>query len=117
MTGLELRECWEEGVRTAVPRFTPGAAAAPEAEVPAGRAAVTVRGNGGPLDRPDPMRLRGFVPLDELASANPPAAAGQSPNPSSAPATTDAAPPLPPALLADVLDWESRPTLFGEPER
>ena len=48
------------------------------------------------------MRLRGFVPLDELLPPEP----------------RDAPPSLPPAILADVPEgWETRTTLFGDAER
>jgi hypothetical protein len=78
--------------------------------------AVVSRGAGGPLDRPDPMRLRGFVPLDELV----PTPSGDrdmegAPAPSSRAA---AKPPTPAAAIGDALErWDSRTSLFGEPER
>ena len=67
---------------------------------------TSVRGDGGPLDRPNPMRLRGFVPLDELDAVEP-AAPTQTPEPRV----------VPPRLLAEgVDDWERRVSLFGELE-
>jgi hypothetical protein len=66
------------------------------------------------------MRLRGFVPLDDLVAAEAPA---QSPTPFEPPAArpTPAQTPqprdVPPRLLAEgVDDWERRVSLFGELE-
>lgn len=47
------------------------------------------------------MRLRGFVPLDELTP----------------PASSQPAPTLPPAILSDGSGaWETRTSLFGDPD-
>lgn len=91
LSGLELRGCWEEGARHAPAPPDDGGVARSASK-------ATPRGNGGPLDRPDPMRLRGFVPIDELT---PPAA--------------PEVPALPPQVLADAAEpWETRTSLFGD---
>ena len=104
LTGVELRPCWEEGPRAGQPQasvLTPAALDGGGREPRDRRTAAVVRGDGGPLDRPDPMRLRGFVPLDELARPEP--------------LETPSSPP--PAILADAPQgWETRTTLFGDAE-
>jgi hypothetical protein len=110
LTGLELRPCWEEGARAGA--TTRGGSArgleANDAAPDSGRrrAAVTSRGGGGPLDRPDPMRLRGFVPIDELTAA-PTRGAVEAP-PAESPE------PVPPVALRDGPDWASQASLFGD---
>ena len=133
LTGLELRACWEEGRRTGAPfgSIAPSSGAQPPVAGPALHivqesqprgAAVAVRGDRGPLDRPDPMRLRGFVPVDELMAAPltptpvplaPAAAAPESEAPLRAgSASTGSVPPVAPPE-----PWEVRTSLFGEVER
>ena len=77
---------------------------------------TTVRGDGGPLDRPDPMRLRGFIPIEELeSSARPDAAVAPEPRTSRRKPTPVAAPPVKRAdRPLPVDDWETRVSLFGE---
>jgi len=94
------------------------------------RQSTRARGDGGPLDRPDPMRLRGFVPLDELIAIQP-SGSGDSRDdaPAAAPgsvrkrggdsggAAKIAPQVVPPAVLPDAFDdWERRISLFGELE-
>ncbi len=132
LTGLELRACWEEGRRgapIAVPTGPPVAGAHSEGEPapPSGAATngvpsrtwTAVRGDGGPLDRPDPMRLRGFVPLDQLAGPTDPPA--PEPTKPAAREVRDAPDASRPAFRASdrasaVDDWEARVSLFGEAE-
>jgi hypothetical protein len=64
LSGLELRACWEEGRRVAAGAQAKAGSTA--AAVPDRRPEAVTRGDGGPLDRPNPMRLRGFVPVDQL---------------------------------------------------
>lgn len=87
------------------------------------------RGDGGPLDRPNPMRLRGFVPVDEL-TIEPPSALASAPTPEIptflAPEVRTPRPPdvraperppraVPGRLPPDSADeWEKRVSLFGE---
>lgn len=91
---------------------------------------TTVRGDGGPLDRPDPMRLRGFIPIEDVD----PNLAGQAADPpmrrAARPRRASGGPPAtgePPARVATpvvrragrrvpVDDWEARVSLFGEAE-
>jgi hypothetical protein len=118
LTGLEMRACWEEGRRSVAttPAATPPAtgAAPSSAMPPRGRGTAGVTGGGrGPLDRPDPMRLRGFVPLDELV---PPAPGNANATP--APEPPPVAPPAPSPALGDPLErWEARTSLVGDAER
>jgi hypothetical protein len=131
LTGLELRACWEEGRRVAAgPGATAGRAPTGAGDPAERRSGAVVRGNGGPLDRPDPMRLRGFVPLDELVQLEQTAAARPShsdavpgppmtePNPPGG-----SVPPTPPPGRANAAEswpggesWAGRITLFGDPE-
>jgi hypothetical protein len=87
------------------------------------------RGDGGPLDRPNPMRLRGFVPVDEL-TLEPPSPLASAPAPEiatiRAPEVRTPGPPdvraperplraVPGRLPHDSADeWEKRVSLFGE---
>ena len=83
------------------------------------------RGGGGRLDRPNPMRLRGFVPLDELILEPPgrtavpgaPAAPGKTAAPDAAavPGPEQSARSAPRRVMPDSADdWEKRVSLFGE---
>ena len=111
LTGLELRACWEEGRRSAttLPAPVPGDALPDDGR--SRRPSTFVRGDGGPLDRPNPMRLRGFVPVEELALQPDPAPLEP------APPGAAGAPAMPPPVLMDALDdWERRVSLFGEAE-
>ncbi|HEX3265900.1 MAG TPA: hypothetical protein VHR16_09560 [Candidatus Limnocylindrales bacterium] len=121
LTGLELRACWEEGRRPTAPfgSIAPSSGAQPPVAGPALHvvqappdrdSSAAVRGGGGPFDRPDPMRLRGFVPLDELSQLGR-ADAGSAP--------ADPAPPAPRStpVVDPVQRWDSRTSLFGEVER
>jgi hypothetical protein len=114
LTGLELRACWEEGRRAAA---DPGPVTnVPMPDATPRRSWTTVRGDGGPLDRPDPMRLRGFVPIEEVQGpevvAEGPPIPKRSPRPRrgkvAAPVVRRADRPVP------VDDWEARVSLFGE---
>ena len=62
------------------------------------------------------MRLRGFVPVEELAmEKRPPEEARAAPAP--APALRETIKPLPRPVLPDGIDdWERRVSLFGEAE-
>jgi hypothetical protein len=102
LTGLELRPCWEEDAGS---RASHGREEAPDGG--RRRPEATIRGGGGPLDRPDPMRLRGFVPIDELAGAPLRLSAGEAPGDGPHEA-------VPPAVLRDGPDWASQSSLFGE---
>ena len=110
LTGLEQRACWEEGRRIGVESGGPEAGSDAGTERRERRPGAFVRGDGGPLDRPNPMRLRGFVPLDELL--DPSAASVEPPASSPAPASVPHA-----ALAEPVAGWDRRTSLFGEPER
>jgi hypothetical protein len=131
LTGRELRACWEEGGRAgAVPPAIAGdSVGAPDGEAVPRRAVAVAHGGGGPLDRPNPMRLRGFVPVEEL-TLEPPSATASAAS-SEAPATgapevrrkaapDRRAPKLPPRAVARRLlpdgadEWEKRVSLFGE---
>lgn len=134
LSGLELRSCWEEGRRVAVeegagpgqlPRQDtdgPEGDAEPDVarrDAPAHRTWVAVRGDGGPLDRPNPMRLRGFVPIEDVGPSKAPAA-----TPDGARAASRVSRPKRPAVALPVIrstngalpadDWEARVSLFGE---
>ena len=128
LTGRELRACWEEGRRAvAEPGPTDGTAltlgrvvpVAPVRELPERRSWTSVRGDGGPLDRPDPMRLRGFVPIEDLgptgavpADPQPARRAGRAKELKRAKASTPAV--RRGTRLVPVDDWETRVSLFGE---
>jgi len=96
--------------------------AQPAAEQRPGRAPTTsVLREGGPLDRPDPMRLRGFVPVDEPplpAERQPRASRGRrrrsdgDPRDGSSVARRPHKPAEAPGSAID--DWEQRVSLFGE---
>src|SRR5215211_4684313 len=128
LTGLELRACWEERRRAASMPLSPGGAQ-PDAEQRPGRAPTTpVRRDGGPLDRADPMRLRGFVPIEDLAEDIPRDGGRTSELPGTAPGprkrrsggrpSDDSRVVSPPPALAEnvggIDDWEKRVSLFGE---
>jgi hypothetical protein len=108
LTGLELRACWEQGRRAAAGSGSMAAAGTSAGATDGRRNAAVARGNGGPREPPNPMRLRGFVPLDELM---PPA---QTVEPS------DVAPvvaSIPPAAIPEPTDrWAGRTNLFGDAE-
>ena len=133
LTGLELRACWEEGRRAALePDAGPGPTKAAIPDAPSRRTWAIVRGDGGPLDRPDPMRLRGFIPLEQLevpgqaVAVNaaqesvpaPPAKAvlAAKPAPRRKRATVDATTTRRADRLLPGDDWEARVSLFGEAE-
>jgi hypothetical protein len=131
-----MRACWEEGRRaTAEPALAPldanepmdadrGLAAGGRVGAPTRPGATERRtwtavraGGGGPLDRPDPMRLRGFIPIEELEApsaapqtSEPPTRRGsrRQPREVAAPQVRHADRPIP------VDDWETRVSLFGE---
>ena len=128
LTGLELRACWEEGRRSTAPfgSIAPASGAQPPVAGPALHVVqaprervdgAVVRGRRGPLDRPDPMRLRGFVPLDELVAS--PAGAGGSASSEDSPSAAAVLPPVPgPGVVIDPVErWDGRTSLFGEVER
>jgi hypothetical protein len=99
----------------------PGGPAAADAE-PARRETASVHRDGGPLDRPDPMRLRGFIPVEELQAVEVAREGTPSRKPRSGtrPGSDDSWVPRPPPVAADTLggveDWEKRVSLFGEAE-
>jgi hypothetical protein len=88
------------------------------------------RGDGGPLDRPNPMRLRGFVPVDELEPVVVPGRGARTSDRPAAPARnarrrrdglgtarSKVVSRLPAAsenVGGVVDDWETRVSLFGE---
>jgi hypothetical protein len=129
LTGLELRACWEERRHPAAdPAAGPSPTKAPVADEPPRRTWATVRGDGGPLDRPDPMRLRGFIPIEEVrAEGNVVPVAAEPPTP---PVNAREATPAPrprrvrvdttivrrPDGPIPIDDWETRVSLFGEAE-
>jgi hypothetical protein len=100
LTGLELRGCWEEGAR---------AAAADDAEHPGPRPAKpsALPGTSSWRER---TPARSFIPIGEVAGT----AGGR-------PAGPDPVPPepvAPPPAIADAIEsWETRTSLFGEPDR
>jgi hypothetical protein len=117
LTGLELRACWEEGRRAvAEPAPAPVAGSPSEGDGAPRRSWITVRGDGGPLDRPDPMRLRGFVPIEELDATK---AELDPPTPKKRAARSRRSTPPGPVVRSanrptPVDDWEARVSLFGE---
>jgi hypothetical protein len=116
LTGLELRACWEEG-RRATTNADQGAAAPVGRDDFARRPGASVRGDGGLLDRPNAMRLRGFVPIEELAAAEAALEDGgvRAPRPAAPERArqTRRAPSLP---VDPLEDWERRVSLFGDAE-
>jgi hypothetical protein len=108
LTGLELRACWEEGRRSVAVGGATDAAGGSSDATEGHRNGAVARGDGGPLDRPNPMRLRGFVPLDELM---PPT---KTVEPSvSAPVVAS----IQPTVIAEPADrWAGRTNLFGDAE-
>ncbi len=119
LTGLELRACWEEGRRgTAEPEPGPSPTKGSLVDEPPRRTWATVRGDGGPLDRPDPMRLRGFIPLEELQASGQADPARPEPEPAAPPrrkrAKVEPTVARRPERPIPIDDWEARVSLFGE---
>jgi hypothetical protein len=104
----------------------PGGPEAADAE-PARRESASSRGDGGPLDRPDPMRLRGFIPVEELQAVEVAREGTRRRKPRGGtlpgrtlPGSDESWVAGPPPVAADTLggvdDWEKRVSLFGEAE-
>jgi hypothetical protein len=92
LTGLELRGCWT-APRAAVASALPGASA--------GVIGATSPGAASVRERPDAVRARGFVPVEDVLPIAPP--------------VED--PVAPPAPVLDVLEgWQARTNLFGDLE-